>query len=659
MTAFRHTSDMGRSRSPTQPRGGLRARPRRTPVKPNPRPLPPPGPDDEDEILNPFVGRALRRSPRGGLPEPDPQEPDLPPTPVHLDNVASTPPTGIHSTPSRRPRRSRALAEKVRSSPTKQPPEKPAGSVFHPGDENILPTTEAVPKAGFGQPQATRKVDSGAAKSRPRPRPSEARGVQRADANAKKRRERDALLGEIAQLERDLEIVVQENDRVGQLLLSGKEVAMPSDATDILDVLGRHLAPRRKETSTSPSDAWLQAALDPVAFLPFGKPSSSLPTLFPEDSSAAEPQKEPISHHPVPMTAQEALPFLQAFTPLKFTSRIRTLPPPTPDPASSNDESSLDPTILQHHSIAATSDSAPGLFLARIDLTVDTKTHAVASLAAPRIEPAIAAAELAPLAAKILASGAPDGPEGGGGATSGLSRNVGVLTWAMASWLRVAVRRAKTWRALDRELDTADAAERTVERVGARAARTVADRRRLLKRRWRADGGVAGNHHHVDDGGEGAEAEAEDVGGEGVAEWSVDSLVGVDELLPYLDRQYMDFRVPGGRHAAEADTGSSETDVPVLRVQWRIEFDWTGEATSRVRAMARLPGKCTSFLPRAVFKSFEFVNIANCVLIGRRADERSTLGSVPVLFDKLLRRSGGVVPAVETIVTLLAGDQGR
>lgn len=420
----------------------------------------------------------------------------------------------------------------------------------------MLPTTEKGPEKELEQPLATRKVNDGTVQPWLRPKPSEVRGVQLADADEEKKRERDALQAEIAQLERDLDILVQENDRVGQMQLSKKAVTMPRDASDILDVLGRHLAPKQKETSANASDVWLQAAMDPVAFLPFGKPSSSLPTLFPEDSPTVERETEPISHHPVPMTAQEALPFLQAFTPLKFTSRIRMLPPPPPEPGK-KDEPNPNPALLQHHSITATSSSAPGLFLARIDLTVDASTHTITSLALPSIEPPCATTELSPLATKILA-----GPDA---SPSGLSRNASVLTWAMASWLRVAVRRAKVWRTLDRELGTPDALERTVAQV--RAARAG---RRLKKK-----------------GGGGGDDRAGDADSDGVAGW-VDSSAGADELLPYMDRQCMEFRVP----CDGVEGVNPEADVPMLRVQWCIEFDWTGEATSRVRAMTRLPGKC-------------------------------------------------------------------
>lgn len=556
-------------RSPARHLGGtLAARPRRTSLKPNPRPLPPPGPDDDDDdVLDPFAGRVLRRSPLAGLPEPDPPEPDLPPTPVHPDQAASTPPTGIHSTPSRRPRRSRALAERIRSSPTKRPPAKPAAAVFRHEDEHILPTTETEPQSAFVQPHYIQSGRRKGAKARSIPRPSAIRGVESADGEEERKRERDALRIEVARLEHDLDVVAQENERIRRLQLSKKEALTLGNTSDIFDVLERHLAHKNKDFPASPPAAWLSAALDPIAFLPFGRPSSTLPPLFREDLSTAEPEDEPISHHPLPLTGQEALPFLQAFTPLMFTSRITIDPYLARD--ATNDEARNGTALLQHHSITAKSASAPGLFSTRIDLTVNAKTHAITSLVVPSIDPPLAAAELSPLISKILTD-----PEA---LSNALSRNVGVLTWAMGSWLRVAIRRAKVWRTLDRELGTPDALIRTAARV--RSARKGRKQNQKI--------GSVVDEHFQDAGGNDSESD-------GSTDW-VSGLVNTDDLLPYMGRLWMDFPVPSLAQGGESGV-TTDTNVTILRVQWHIEFDWTGEATSQIRALANLPGKCKTCL---------------------------------------------------------------
>ncbi|KAJ9165806.1 hypothetical protein NKR19_g75 [Coniochaeta hoffmannii] len=560
--------------------------------------------DADDEILNPFAGRVLRRSPLAGLPALDAQEPELPPTPVHPDNTGSTPPIGIHSTPTRRPRRSKAVAEKVRSSPTKQPPAMPAANIFQHADEHIVPTTGTEPPAALPPAKLSSRVDDGSGKGRSRPRPSDIRGVETADANAEKKRVRDALQAEVSRLQRDLHIVAQANEQIRQLELSRKQAAVPKGTGEVFDVFRRHLLPKEKDIPASRPDAWLQAALDPVAFLPFGKPSSAVSSLFPEDSSTVEPEKEPISHRPIPLTAREALPFLRVFTPLKLASRITMLPHPTSD-AKDRDRPETNTALLQHHSITVTSDSAPGLFSARIELTVNTMTHAVTSLVVPSIDPPCAAAELSSLVAQVLADRE--------ASCSALSRNVVVLTSAMGSWLRVAVRRAKTWRRLDRALGTPAGVEQTAARV--RAVRAG----RKLKRK--------GPGAPADDA---RDSEGRDVDIDDVSDW-IDSLVDTEELMPFIGLQSMEFRIPS-LVAAGGTERTPKADLRVLTVQWRIEFDWTGEATSQIRALVHLPAEW------------------------HHADDRTTLSGIPGLFDKLLQRRGGVVPAVESVVTLLAGE---
>jgi hypothetical protein len=140
------------------------------------------------------------------------------------------------------------------------------------------------------------------------------------------------------------------------------------------------------------------------------------------------------------MTADEALPYVQVFTPLTFTSHVSPLPPTTEGGGGNT------PSLLQHHTITASSTHPRGLFTARIDMTVNTKTMAIAALAVPRLEPA-AEGELRPFVQRVVAKGDDDTTtiDGGGRAvppSSGVYNNVGVLAWGMGEWLRVAVQRA-------------------------------------------------------------------------------------------------------------------------------------------------------------------------------------------------------------------------
>jgi hypothetical protein len=443
------------------------------------------------------------------------------------------------------------LAERIGSSPTKQ------------REERVLPSTETDPLPPYEHPRLIKKSDSQPPKIRSSLKPSDARGVESPDADVEKKRERDALLQEVVLLEADFELVSKQNERLHRSRLTKNEALPPETTAEFLNVLHRYVAPLQQDTRQSAG--WVEAALNPIAFLPFGKPSSSLPALFAEDeTSIVELENDPVTHNPLSLTAQETIPFLQAFTPLNFTSHI-TASPRTTGTTGDGNEAQTNGALLQHHFITVNSASAPGLFAARIEMSVDTTTHAITSLTVPAIHPSSAAAELAPLIEKVVAEREVS--------SSATSRNVSVLTWAMGSWLRVAVRRAKIWRTLDRELGTVDAVERTVARVRASGRR----RRRVRRRGDEVDGEVDGR------GGK-------DTGSDVVTDW-IDNLVDTDDLLPYMRRPWMEFRVPLPTAPGDVDVGMTEL-VSLLRVQWRIEFDWTGEATSKIRADISLPGKC-------------------------------------------------------------------
>ncbi|KAK0615626.1 hypothetical protein B0T17DRAFT_497044 [Bombardia bombarda] len=550
--------------------------PSKTAAKPDPRPLPPPAPedDDEEEILNPFKGHVLARSPIGGaLPDLVEPEPELPPTPEHPDPVVSTPPSGIHNTPSKRPRRSRALAERLKSSsPLKQPPLRP-------------PTKTPAIYGGkrTSKPPAARELTT-----------SELRGLQPKDPDATKKKLRDSLLVEVAELERDLELATQENERIRLARLSKREPSPPANKDDIFNLLRRHVLPPEKHTpqqEQDPSTSWIHSMLNPIAFLPFSKQS---PTLLPPPSptSNEDDQKPPTSHHPLPMTAAEALPYLQVFTPLSFTSHISPLPQPSPSSP-----------LLQRHTISAASTSPRGLFSARIEMTVNTTTMAVSELAVPRLDPA-AVVELTPFIQSIVTSQNPT--------NSALTNNVSVLAWAMGEWLRVATQRAKVWCALERELHGGrEALEESVAGTRRRAAR-----RKKRKRRRGGGGGGGGGGDDDEEDGDGGQEEKE--------------RYAAGDLLPFMGSTSMDFEIPV---LSGSGGGGGETEGSTLRVQWRIDFDWTGEARSIIAVLVGVPGKW------------------------HKCDERGQLSGIPKLFDDLIQGGEDPLAAVRTVVSLLAGEQ--
>ncbi|KAL2119943.1 hypothetical protein VTJ04DRAFT_6904 [Mycothermus thermophilus] len=594
----------------------------KSPVRP-PRPLPPPAPEVDDELLKVITGRVATRN-LGVLPEVEVPEPELPPTPDKPDPVVSTPPSGIH-TPSRR-KRSKAHG----SSPLKQPPLRPPG----------LPSKKTAGSSAEEPREQQHKE----------PTTAELRGLAPPDPDADKKKLRDSLLAEIRQLEHDLEVAGRENERIRQAHLARREPSPPSNADEILRVLSRHALPpdAAKPEPPNPAESWLASALNPIAFLPFSKPGSQPSLPPPKDQPDNLPP--PISHHPIPMSADEALPYLQVFTPLVFTSQVSPLPP---QPSSDDDNQTTQPyekPLLQQHRITASSSSPRGLFSAHIHMTVDTRNMSIAQLSVPRLEPA-AEPELRPFIERIVGPASSyhrPSAEADGKLPilrhSALHNNIGVLAWAMAEWLRVAIQRARVWRVLDRECAAGEEAVREM-------CKRQRERKRRLARKMRAKRGkrkrLLGEESTREQGEGGSDEEEERGAGSG-------SVAGGDDgeeedgkmeketaadLLPFMGKTRMDLEIPvltaagsGGKGRGKGKGGGG-TEVSALRVQWKIVFDWTGEARSEIGVLVGVPGKW------------------------HQHDQRGRLAGLPKLFDELIRAGEEPLDAVRTMVCLLAGEE--
>ncbi|OTB00497.1 hypothetical protein M426DRAFT_324272 [Hypoxylon sp. CI-4A] len=555
--------------------GAMASRPRRTPNKPSPRPLPPPAAEDE-ELINPFRGRVLRRSPPRGAPvseEPEePEEPDLPPTPTQkgISDPASvnTSPVGIHNTPTKRPRRSRALAERIKSSPLKKPPIFPREVTETIREESPSQSVERTLRA---KPQSRKRKR----KSHP------ARNIEEPDPLAEKKTLRDSLLAKIARLKSDLELVNRENNHIHQSQQARQDSSAPKrpeDEDGLLDLLRRHVLPPEKDNAPDATHAWLETALNPISFLPFSKPNSSLPSLFApqENENGTEAEKPPISHHPISITAEEELPFLQVFTPLTFTSTVSIIP--------QGELGNTGPTVQRH--LISASSTPPGLFAAKIEMTVNTKKLFVVELNVPRLEPS-AVGELGPFVEKVVQ----------GTNNSAPTRNVSVVTWAMGEWLRVAMKRARFWCAVKRDLASSGGL--------AKCARQM----RKVSRK-----GYVGRPTSTED----------DDDEEDELEMQADKARFTKaDLLPHLGRTDLDLELSGPDDSESA---------PSIRVQWRIEFDWTGEAQSKLGLLLGAPAKWHG------------------------SDTRGSLTSIPSLFDKLVQENKDPMEALRTVVALVVGE---
>ncbi|KAF4472388.1 hypothetical protein FALBO_705 [Fusarium albosuccineum] len=657
-------------------RGGMAAAARRTPSKLPPRPLPAPGAQEDD--FNPFHGKVLRRSPPAGarmaideppasMPEPElPRpsqpfspaeppasmpEPGLPPTmdsPVaHSEEdspaspeeppalpssevvdepsparspspVESPPPVESHSPTESPPAPApEAEPESERDSPSplsdlpSSSPEPPPASMPEPelpplvqpdSQKTAPPASQPAPKLPAPKRDAAQRnsfrnspirfrelsqaKDSPVVKPPSRLLEKPRKSFQRAgsatrtiqdripaeatvqsrkprpfDPNSAKKEEREALQKQIDELKKDLKTAQKENERIRLMQKSGRELA-PSNQEAIIDLIQRQHVPADTEPGQQASQQLLRAALNPAALLPFGKVMVPAPTVPVEDKQA-----DIKSHHPVIMTAEEELTYLELFTPFSISSNIAVLPQTDGEP------------LKQLHSITFRSREIPGVFAARVDMIVNAIDLTILDLNVTALEPA-AKSELGPFVEKICT----------GDCNRSMQRNMGILSWAMSEWLRVAVERAGFWCQLDETLGSKDGVSEAASQMRARKPRRRKD----------------------------DEDEEEDT-----ELTQVESISKVD-LIRYMSQQHFDISIP--------QSGTDESGG-VVRLEWKVEFDWTGEAQNKLAVMTGVPGKW------------------------HQMDERGSLGKIPKLFGDLVH--GGEKPeiAVRTIVALVAGEQ--
>jgi hypothetical protein len=436
------------------------------------------------------------------------EEPELPPTPTQRgmpDPVVTTPPTGIHDTPSKRARRSKVLGEKLKSSPLKPrdpPPQEPAKD------------SEPVPQPKLQSEKGLKRRKS-------------ARFLLPEDPYASKKKARDDLLQELQQLQADVALANAENKRLLQRSESRTTgPAQPATSNELLAMLLRATAPEPSSASKPEPTSIFKSIGSFLPFQPRRRKHAQLPA-----------SKKLIPSH-LPIALDDPLPYLQAFSPLTYTSTITILPSEPISSESSTQE--LQPPIRQRHVINASHSS--GLFATRFSMTVDTSTLSITSLDILRLD-MNAEKELGTF---IRDRARRDGP---------LGKDVTTICWAMGRWAEVSIQRARFWCAVDSEFGNKQARSRSLARA----------RKKKRKRQTSA----VENEEEVNAEGD----DAED--GSMRHKWTR------KQLLPHLGQTSMEL-------------GNEEVE---LRFEWKIRFDWTGEVDSSITAVARVPKNCKSFSP--------------------------------------------------------------
>ncbi|KAL6918193.1 hypothetical protein FSST1_009688 [Fusarium sambucinum] len=496
-----------------------------------------------------------------GSPSPPPPLPEFSPSPP----PASMPPSRIPRLAQESSRNKPAAASQP--IPKLPPPDNGPRKSFQnsparfreASQQNVSPLTKP-PSRHFEKPRKGQVTDASQERKPAPTTVSVERQTRPFDPNADKKKERERIQKEIEALQKDLEVARRENERIRAMQEFGRVLA-PVDQDEVIDLIQRHLMDADAEPSQTSTQQLLQLALKPTALLPFGKAFAPAP-LAPVDDKLTYVK----SHYPVPMTADEELPYLQLFTPFTAASTISILPATDDQP------------LRQLHSILLRSREIPGLFTAKVDMTVNPLELSVLDLDVVDLEPA-AKPELGLFIQKICT----------GDCNRSMQRNVGILSWAMGEWLRIAVERAGFWCQLDQSLGTKDGISETATQM------------RTRKRRRKDD--------------DGDEDMNESTG--------VDSVKKTD-LIRYMGQQHYDISIP---------YNDAEESGANVRFNWKVEFDWTGEAQTKLSVLVGAPGKW------------------------HQTDDRGILGKIPKLFDELVHGHQNTETAVKTIVALIAGEQ--
>jgi len=460
----------------------------------------------------------------------------------------------------------------MKSSPLKQPPARPGEETEATGNtqktlfgSKTSPLKRTLPRPGDkNASEISPRKGSGHAPSRPRPAAALAestnniRRLPTFDGNLAKKKERDALRAELAKLNKDLEITSRQNERIRAMHRTGRMVPL-GDEKEVMDILRQYLVPGEAHSAPSESLLLTRAALNPMAIVPFGKPVASAIPSEEDEIDASQIG----SHHPITMTAEEELPFLQLFSPFSAIGSVVVLP------------KSADQPLEQLFTIHLRSRQCPGLFGARLEVTVNSTSLRVHGLHIAALEPA-AKPELGAFLEKICS----------GDCNRSMQRNVGVATWAMAEWLRVAEQRARLWMQLREEFGTKQALIESSADVRTRKSR-------------RANGNDPEEDRHFET-----------------------ATLQKSKVLEYMGQQSFDIQIP-----TDGSSGLSS-----LRLRWRIEFDWTGEARNNIAAMVGVPGKWHA------------------------VDSRGALGKIPSLFEDLVEGGEESSMAMRKVVALLARE---
>jgi len=480
-----------------------------------------------------------------------------------IRHVEDHTPRGIlYSSPGKRAKRSKALAKKLNSSPSKPRDKAPNRDET---DRQTQPEV-AASQSEAGIPDAEQATAAGPGKA------GQVTGTAHQESEAKQQ-EKDRLLQEMKALENQvkrLEHAVQTTDTDPR----DSGFKNPQDLESLITLINE------TNPASKPPDPPKQPPLSQLlsSFLPFTKP------LAHRTEPAPPASNDPIPSH-APLALDDPLPYLTLFTPFTITSSISATPEtstaPSPQP----------PTLL--HALTLTSPSS--LLSATLHLHIS-----------PNPEPHIKRLNLAALSPWA------ESETGAWLRRRAAENDIGGVGCGLSSYWELATKRAECW---------------------ARCERVWPELLRRGTEGGAQKGSGKGERKRAHDAGEQPSASSTEHDDRNDGEDGLEEVSGIgDAVAPAGASTRRNGRRAASRRELRRHLGRTElvfqSAEVKLRIAWRIQFDWTGEAESVVRAQAAFPAAW------------------------HEADERRSLHKVPATFERLVRERG-VFEAVRVVVGLL------
>ncbi|TQS35810.1 hypothetical protein Golomagni_03758 [Golovinomyces magnicellulatus] len=437
---------------------------------------------------------------------------------------------------------------------------------------------------------------------------------------------RNSLLQELEQLRGDVALADKENERLRLSTISSKRKS-PEDAFDkeVISMLLRATSIHSQKYPGQRRSEKKSTLENLHHFLPFNSRRRRISRLQAQtEVTAVDPSYETdINKNSCSSAADNTLPYLQAFTPLIWSSKISIIYRPREDESDFEEQGSKerqDLQLLQRQIITASHPE--GLFSARLALTIEPISQTITDLSILFL-PLCAEHELGSFIRKVpfqqisTDTLQETDDEKINSHLSSSHLDIGVACYAMSRWFQVSLRRAKFWWLVIHCYSTPEARNRFLP-LHQRKNKKSADFPPPKMRKHKGD--------EVEDDSDENDILSEDEHEDEECELKSGKQIRC-KLLPHLGRSM--FCIDAG-----SDSTGTKNDGIQMLFEWHISFDWTGEVKSHLSANYVLP---PSWHKSSHSKSHGF-------------------DQIPFIFEKLVQEKGPFA-AVTGILSLVMPEE--